>query len=245
MFDKYFQVGVATSSYQIEGTLLGDVKVNSIWDAFAKKDGAIADGKDGSIACEHVLRYKEDIALIKQLGVDTYRFSISWARVFPSEGNVSEEGLNFYRNILEELKLNGIKASITIYHWDMPQWVYEKNGGWCSRETAYIYLEYAKLLFDTFDEYADSWVTFNEPFCSTLLGYLAGTHAPGHKNPEEYLKAVHTINLAHGLAIRYYKSKYKKPIGIVLNVSPVYTLDNSFNNQIARNIQNADMNRMQ
>ena len=244
MFDKYFQFGVATSSYQIEGTQLGDEKVNSIWDAFSKKEGAIADGTDGSIACEHLLRYKEDIALIKELGVDTYRFSISWARVFPMEGQVSNAGLDFYRNILEELKGNGIKASITMYHWDMPQWLYEKNKGWADRETAYLFLEYAKLLFDNFDDYADSWVTFNEPFCSACLGYLSGKHAPGHQNAEEYLRAVHTINLAHGLAIRYYKSKYKKPIGIVLNVSPVYTVDNSFNNQIVRNIQDALTNRM-
>lgn len=244
MFDKYFQFGVATSSYQIEGTQLGDEKVNSIWDAFSKKDGAIADGTDGSIACEHVLRYKDDISLIKELGVDTYRFSISWARIFPNEGCVSKAGLEFYKGILKELKKNGIKASITMYHWDMPQWLYEKNKGWVDRETAYIFLEYAKLIFDTFDEYADSWITFNEPFCSACLGYLVGSHAPGHQNAEEYLKAVHTINLAHGLAVRYYKLKYKKPIGIVLNVSPVYTISNSYNNFIVKNIQDAAINKM-
>ena len=244
MFNKDFQFGVATSSYQIEGTQVNDENINSIWDSFAKVPDAISDGSDGSTACEHVLRYKEDVSLMKNLDIDIYRFSISWARIMPEKGIVSKEGLLFYRNLLKELKNNSIKASVTIYHWDLPQWIYEENGGWTCRDTAYLFLEYSKLLFDEFDEFVDSWVTFNEPFCSVYLGYLTGSHAPGHKNAVEYLKAAHTINLAHGLAVQYYKSNYKKSIGIVLNLSPAYTVDNSFNNKIAKEMQDASINRM-
>ncbi len=244
MFNKEFEFGVATSSYQIEGSHCGETKIESIWDAFAKKEGAVADGSDGSRACEHLIKYKEDIALMKELGVDTYRFSISWPRIMPEEGKISKAGIDFYNNLLEELRENGIKASVTLYHWDLPQWIYERNGGWVSRETAFLFLEYAKLMFDTFDEYVENWVTINEPFCISYLGHLEGAHAPGHKNVKDYLHAAHTVNLAHGLAVKYYKSKYNKPIGFVVNLSPICTVDNSFINQIAVRMQDAVVNRM-
>lgn len=244
MFNKNFQFGVATSSYQIEGSKVKGANLNSIWDAFAKKQGTVEDGSDGSVACEHVIRYKDDISLMKKLGVDVYRFSISWTRIIPKEGEVSSEGLDFYFNLFKELKANGIKAAVTMYHWDMPQWIYEKNGGWTTRETAYLFLEYAKILFDNFDKHVDNWVTLNEPHVSAYLGYFSGEHAPGHKNAKEYFRAVHYLNLAHGLAVEYYKSNYNKPIGIVVNLLPVYTTGNYINNKIAQSILDATINRM-
>lgn len=244
MFNKNFQFGVATSSYQIEGSKLNGANLNSIWDAFAKKQGVVEDGSDGSVACEHVIKYKEDIKLMKNLGIDVYRFSISWTRIMPKEGEISAEGLDFYFNLFKELKSNGIKTSVTMYHWDMPQWIYEKNGGWISRDTAHLFLEYAKVLFKNFDEYVDSWITLNEPHVSSYLGYMSGEHAPGHKNVKEYFKAVHYLNLAHGLAVEYYKSNYNRPIGIVLNLVPVYTIKDSVNNKIAQSILDATINRM-
>jgi len=244
MFDKNFQFGVATSSYQIEGTENRGKSIRSIWDCFAEKQGAIADGSNGSRACDHFNRYKEDVSLMKELGIDVYRLSISWARIMPEENVISEEGLEFYKNLLIELKENGIKASATLYHWDMPEWIYKKNDGWPCRDTADLFLEYAQRVFDALDEYVLNWVTFNEPFCSSFLGYLVGIHAPGHKDIQEYLHAVHFINIAHGMAVRYYKSKFSKPIGIVLNLYPVQTVDKSIKNKIAVNMQDALINRM-
>ena len=242
MFTKDFIFGAATSSYQIEGTKTTSGYIESIWDEFSKKPGAILDKSDGKVACEHIKYYKEDIQLMKELNIDAYRFSISWPRIMPKEGEISQEGIDFYKNLLIELKEKGLKTSVTIYHWDLPLWIYEKNGGWISRDTAYLYLEYMKLVTREFDEYVDQWVTFNEPFCSSFLGYLTGDHAPGHRNETDYIKAVHHLHLAHGLAVDYYKKNYHKPIGIVLNLTHVYSSDNSYNNRMAIKLWDAISN---
>ncbi|WP_461205463.1 GH1 family beta-glucosidase [Clostridium sp. DL1XJH146] len=243
MFSRDFIFGVATSSYQIEGTKTKDGYIESIWDDFAKKPGKILDKSDGKIACQHVKYYKEDVALMKRLGVDSYRFSISWARIMPKEGEISQEGIQFYKNLLLELKESGIKASVTMYHWDLPLWIYEKNGGWISRDTAYLFLDYVKVIVGKLDEYVDQWITLNEPLCSSFLGYLIGNHAPGHRDVTEYIKAVHHLNLAHGLAVDYYKNRYNKPIGIVLVLTQVYAADNSYNNKLAAKVSDAVGNR--
>lgn len=232
-----FIFGVATSSYQIEGT---HNNFESIWDTFAKKEGTVIDGTDGTVACDHEHLYKKDVEIIKNLGVDSYRFSISWARIIPRKGYVSEEGIKFYIDLFEELKSKNIKPSVTLYHWDMPQWCYEEGSDWRSERVLKYFLEYCEVCFKNFDKYVINWVTFNEPFCVTVMGYFYGGHAPGHKNINDLAMAVHTVFLCHTKAVKMYRKNYNsKPIGIVLNLIPVYSKINDELQKVAR--KNADM----
>ncbi len=230
--------GVATAAYQIEGGCKEGGRTPCIWDEFAKGDGNVLGYEDGSVACDHYHRYKEDIRLMKELGVDSYRLSIAWPRIFPEKNKINQEGIDFYINILEELKKNDIKPSITLYHWDLPMWAH-KEGGWLNREVVDWFLDFAKVCFDNFDEYALNFSTHNEPFCASFLSYMIGAHAPGHRSLEEGVKSAHHILLSHGKAVELYrKGGYKKEIGIVLNFTWVDSNSNSFADKIARN--NAD-----
>ncbi len=217
---KGFKWGVATAAYQIEGHFN---KFRTIWDYFADQDGKVFNRDNGEVACSHFEMYKEDVRLIKELGVDTYRFSISWARIFPRKGELSKEGIDFYKNLLLELKENDIQSNVTLYHWDMPEWIYLENGGWTSRDTVDYFLEYAKVIFEELDDLVDEWVTLNEPYCSTYLGYGVGIHAPGHSTVEEFFKSIHYILLAHGETVDYYKKHYQRPIGIVVNMTHIHS----------------------
>src|SRR5690554_6632642 len=187
-FTNDFVFGVATSSYQIEGAYREDGRTDSIWDVFSKTEGKIIDKSNGDIACDHYHRFEEDIELMKELNISSYRFSISWSRIIPKKGEVNQKGINFYRNLCEKLKKAGIQTAATIYHWDLPQWIYEENKGWIHENTVNYFLEYAKVLFETLDDVVDMWMTLNEPHCSAALGYLYGVHAPGHQNIEEFIK---------------------------------------------------------
>ncbi len=242
-FNKEFIFGVATSSYQIEGGFDKGGRTPSIWDTFAKTKGKVVNFDNGDVACDHYNRYKEDVAIIKELGVDCYRLSIAWSRIFPEYGRYNSEGMKFYKDLLMELKQNGIKTAVTLYHWDLPQWLQDR-GGWEERECADIFLQYAVKCFNELDDLTDMWITHNEPWCASFLSNALGEHAPGKKNITSALKAAHHILLSHGMAVREYRSLgCNKPIGITLNLSPAYPSSNSYADKLAASNADGFLNR--
>lgn len=215
-----FVFGVATASFQIEGGAEG--RLACIWDTFCAKPGNIRDGSNGLIACDHLRLWREDLALIQSLGVDAYRFSISWPRVMQQDGSLNPQGVDFYIQLLDELKARGIKAFVTLYHWDLPQYL-EDQGGWLNRQTAYLFADYADKISRAFGDRVYSYATLNEPFCSSYLGYEAGIHAPGHRNKAWGRQAAHHLLLAHGLALRVLRQNSPhSQNGLVLNFTPCY-----------------------
>ena len=222
---KSFLFGTATSSFQIEGDI--DNRLECIWDVFCRKPNAIADNSDGAIACEHIIRWREDIEILKTLGVDAYRFSISWPRVMNEDGELNHQGVSFYIQLLDELNAAGIKPFVTLYHWDLPQYLEEK-GGWINRQTAYDFANYAQKISTALGNRVYSYATFNEPFCSAYLGYEIGVHAPGRKGVKLGRTAAHHILLAHGLGMQVLrKTAPQALLGIVLNFTPCYAASNS------------------
>ncbi|WEV65902.1 GH1 family beta-glucosidase [Bifidobacterium sp. ESL0764] len=200
-FPNNFTWGVATASYQVEGASEEDGRVPSIWDTFCQRPGTIADGSSGRNACDEYHRYPEDIDLMKRLGVTAYRLSIAWPRIVTEDGTVNLAGIDHYRRLLETLRKADIKPVVTLYHWDLPQYLQDK-GGWARRDTALRFADYVGCLADAFGTQVDTWTTLNEPWCSAYLGYGSGAHAPGIQDYEQALKAVHHLNLAHGLAAK-------------------------------------------
>ena len=215
--------GVATSSYQIEGAVQVDGRGRSIWDAFCARPGAVADGSDGSVACESYLRLDDDLALLERLGVSAYRFSIAWPRIQPTgSGPVEPRGLDYYERLVDGLLARGIRPFPTLYHWDLPQ-ALEDAGGWPVRDTALRFADYAGVVAERLGDRVGSWATMNEPWCAALLGYAAGIHAPGRQEPESAYAAAHFLLLGHALG-RQAISSYvdSADVGIVLNLAPVW-----------------------
>ena len=218
-FPENFLFGVATAAYQIEGAAHEDGRADSIWDAFARVPGAVVDAHNGDVACDHYHRYADDVALMASLGLQTYRFSTSWARVRPDGGPVNAKGLDFYSRLVDSLLENNIKPWLTLYHWDLPQ-ALEEKGGWTNRDTAYRFAEYALDMHSALGDRVDAWTTLNEPWCSSFLSYIGGEHAPGIQDPEKGLAAGHHLLLAHGLAIQELrKADAKLQLGITLNLT--------------------------
>ena len=222
MFDKNFLWGTASSSYQIEGAFTEDGKGLSIWDTFSNKPGNIAHDENGNKACDHYHRYREDISLMKNLGIQAYRFSISWPRIFPdgivkdSDGNIryNKAGLDFYDKIVNFCLENNIKPFITIYHWDLPQ-ALEDKGGWLNRETAFVFADYAEFICKHFSDRVTNIATINEPQIISGLGYMLGLHAPGKKlDTVSVLSVIHHLALAHGLAVTKMRAVAKQPVKI-------------------------------
>lgn len=207
MFPKNFTWGAATASYQIEGGWNEDGKGPSIWDEFCHTPGKIRNGDTGDVACDHIHRYKEDVQLMKQLGLKAYRFSISWPRVIPEgTGKVNEAGIQFYSDLVDELLANGIEPFITLYHWDLPLRLQEK-GGWCNRESADWFAEYTALIADRLGDRVKHFFTFNE-ISVFIKGIITGDHAPGiQMTPGYYVKAYHNILCAHGRAVQELRKK--------------------------------------
>ncbi|WP_340506611.1 GH1 family beta-glucosidase [Bifidobacterium breve] len=202
VFPKDFTWGTATASYQVEGAVAEDGRTPSIWDTFCAQEGNIVDRTSGEKACEQYHRYQEDIEIMKRIGVNAYRFSVSWSRIIPEpDGKVNQTGVDYYRRLLDALRAAGIKPVCTLYHWDLPQYL-EDQGGWPNRDTAYRYADYAQVLAKSFGDSVDTWTTLNEPWCTAYLGYGNGAHAPGVKDYRKALEAVHHLNLAHGLGIQ-------------------------------------------
>jgi beta-glucosidase len=202
VFPEGFLFGTATASYQIEGAVNEDGRGPSIWDTFSHTPGATVDGDTGDIACDHYHRVDDDLDLIASLNVDAYRFSISWPRIQPTgRGPANPAGLDFYSKLVDGLIARGIQPVATLYHWDLPQ-ALEDEGGWTSRETAFAFAEYARIVGEALGDRVAIWTTLNEPWCAAYLGYAAGVHAPGKTDAVAAFRAVHHLNLAHGLAIR-------------------------------------------
>ncbi|MFG2496797.1 GH1 family beta-glucosidase [Streptomyces sp. NPDC048441] len=222
-FPADFLWGAATSAYQIEGAVREDGRTPSIWDTFSHTPGRTAEGHTGDIAVEHYHRYRDDVALMADLGLDAYRFSVSWSRVQPTgRGPAVQRGLDFYRRLVDELLGKGIKPALTLYHWDLPQEL-EDAGGWPARDTAYRFAEYAGFVGEALGDRVDSWITLNEPWCSAFLGYGSGVHAPGRTEPAAALHAAHHLNLAHGLGTQALRAALpaRSQVAVSLNSSVV------------------------
>jgi beta-glucosidase len=221
-FPGDFLFGVATAAYQIEGATKADGRKPCVWDAFSNMPGRVFNRDNGDVACDHYNRLEEDLDLIKEMGVEAYRFSIAWPRVIPDGvGRINEPGLDFYDRLVDGCKARGIKTYATLYHWDLPL-ALMGEGGWTARSTAYAFQRYAKVVMARLGDRLDAVATFNEPWCSVWLSHLYGVHAPGEKNMEAALHALHYTNLAHGLgveAIRHVSPKV--PVGLVLNAHSV------------------------
>lgn len=238
-----FIFGTATAAYQIEGAISEDGRTPSIWDAFTQKPGAVKNGDNGSVACNNYHLYREDIELMHKLGTDSYRFSISWPRIFPENGKYNPEGMKFYKNVVARLKEKGIKAAVTIYHWDLPMWA-QQCGGWLNRECAGWFVEFASKCFEELDGDVDMWITHNEPWCASFLSYHTGEHAPGHHNLQEAVAAAHNILLSHGMAVKKYRELGgKHRIGITLNLMPVYARTDSTADRLAARMRDGYQNR--
>ncbi len=219
-----FVWGAATAAAQIEGASHEDGKEDSIWDAFARVPGNIARGDTPEVAVDHYHRMPEDVALMKELGLDSYRFSVSWARVKPGDREFNRKGLDFYSRLVDDLLAAGILPWLTLYHWDLPQAVEEK-GGWTNRDTAERFLDYALGVHQVLGDRVDDWTTFNEPFCSSFIGYAGGEHAPGRQEPRAALGALHHQHLAHGLVVRELRGAGAARLGITLNLTNAIPAD--------------------
>ena len=223
VWPRGFLWGSATAAAQIEGAAHEDGKEDSIWDHFARLPGAIAGGDTPETAVDHYHRMPVDVAIMKQLGLDSYRFSTSWARVKPGDRAVNRAGLDFYSRLVDELLEADILPWLTLYHWDLPQSVQEV-GGWANRDTAFRFLDYAVSVHEALGDRVTHWTTFNEPLCSSLIGYASGEHAPGMQDPHAALAAVHHQHLAHGLAVRALRERgiqqsRELKLGITLNLT--------------------------
>ena len=224
MFPKGFLWGVASSAYQIEGAHDEDGKGPSVWDWYSHLGGKTAGGDTGDVACDHYHRWKEDLDLLRALGVGAYRFSVSWSRVMPEgRGRVNAAGLDFYDRLVDGLLARGIEPFPTLFHFDLPLALHRK-GGWPERDTAAAFGEYAAAVAGRLGDRAKWWITMNEPLVVAMLGYLLGKHAPGRRHPGAYARALHTLLLAHGKAVRAIRGSAKSDprIGIALNLSPVH-----------------------
>jgi beta-glucosidase len=244
LFPKDFLWGAATSSYQIEGATQQDGRAPSIWDQFCAEPGRIKDGSDGRHACEHYRLWKDDVRLMKELGLQAYRFSIAWPRVLPhGKGPLNEKGLQFYDRLVDELLANDIEPWVTLYHWDLPSALGDR-GGWLNRDVAEHFAEYARIMVQRLGDRVKHWITHNEPWCVAVLGYRIGEHAPGIRDPRSSWQAAHHVLLSHGLAMQAMRSEASELIaGITLNLNPAYPASASLIDQAAARDFDGSFNR--
>lgn len=243
-FRDDFVWGVATSAFQIEGATREGGRGASVWDTFCATPGKIRDGADADIACDHYHRVDEDIALMADLGVHAYRFSVAWPRVLPTgSGAVNAEGLDFYDNLVDKLCDAGIAPVVTLYHWDTPQPL-EDAGGWLARDTAHRFAEYAAIVGERLGDRVRMWIPLNEPMVETLFGYALGEYAPGRTLLFDALPAAHFQNLAHGLAVRALRAAGAESVGTANNHSPIWPADDSADDLTAARHLDAVINWM-
>lgn len=221
-FNKDFVWGIATSSYQIEGAYKEDGKGLNIWDVFSHEPGNVQQDHTGDVACDHYHKFKEDVALMKELGIKAYRFSLSWTRIFPEgTGKVNEKGVKFYSDLIDELLKNGIEPYITLFHWDYPYALYKK-GGWLNGESVKWFADYAAKVSELYSDRVKYFITFNEPQCFIGSGYLSSVHAPGLKvSYRDIFQMCHNVLKAHGAAVIALREKAKQPLKI--GYAPTYT----------------------
>jgi beta-glucosidase len=227
-FPKTFLFGAATSAYQIEGAHDADGKEPSIWDEFCRRAGVVDDGSTGDIACDHYHRYREDVSRMASLGLDAYRFSISWPRVLKDAGSaVNERGLDFYDRLVDALLEKGIRPFATLYHWDLPQ-ALQDRGGWDTPETVDRFAEFARVMAERLGDRVSDWITINEPEVAAFVGHSEGRHAPGLRDTKLALRVAHQLLLAHRAAEPAIRAHARAPrVGISLNLTPVHPASGS------------------
>jgi beta-glucosidase len=246
IFPKDFVWGVATSAYQIEGAWNEDGKGPSIWDTFTHTPGKIANQETADTSVDHYHRYKDDVALMKELGLDAYRFSVAWSRVLPAgTGMVNRAGLDFYDRLVDELLRNRIEPYVCLFHYDLPQALQDK-GGWPNRDTSFAFADYARVVTERLSDRVSVWMTHNEPWVTAAAGYFDGAHAPGIKDPVATFKAMHHLLLSHGLAAEAIRSAAKRPVkvGITLNLNPVHPATESKKDHDAAKRMDVMLNRV-
>ena len=235
-FPDGFLWGTASSSYQTEGAWNEEGKGESIWDRFSHTPGNVKNGDTGDVACDHYHLYKKDVALMKTLGIQAHRFSISWPRVLPKgKGEINRAGLVFYSRLVDELLEAGIEPWVCLYHWDLPQ-ALQEEGGWANRNIAQYFADYAGLMARELGDKVKRWLILNEPRCAAWLGHLTGIHAPGIRNLTTALQASHHLLLAQGKAIqtlREINPDFK--IGTILDINAVHPITNDAKDQKAAN----------
>ncbi len=242
-FPDDFLWGAATSAYQIEGSPLADGAGPSIWHRFAHTPGLVVDGDTGDVACDHYRRYEDDVRLMRDLDLQSYRFSIAWGRILPGgTGRVNEAGLDFYDRLIDTLLRHDIQPCVTLYHWDLPAALYDR-GGWLNREIAGWFADYASVVFEAYDDRVDLWSTLNEPWVVMEAGYVNGNHAPGHRNLFEGPIVAHNLLRAHAEAVRRYRRVGSGEIGLVVNLEPKYAASASREDEAARERAHAYTNR--
>ena len=241
-FPQGFLWGAATAAHQIEGSPLADGAGPSIWTRFAHTPGMTMNGDTGDVACDHYRRWKDDVKLMRELGLQAYRFSVSWSRILPEgTGRVNQAGLDFYSRLVDELLANDIEPLLTLYHWDLPAALDDK-GGWLNRDSADWFAEYGQVLYRALDGRVKKWVTLNEPWVITDGGYLHGVLAPGHRNKYEAPIATHNLMRAHGAAVQAYRATGAHEIGLVVNIEPKYAATDSSDDAAAVKRAHAYMN---
>ena len=242
-FPLGFHWGAATAAYQVEGSPLSDGAGPSIWHRFAHTPGMIRDGDTGDVACDHYRRFRDDVALMRDLGLTAYRFSIAWARVLPEgTGAVNPKGLDHYERLVDELLAAGIEPLATLYHWDLPA-ALDDRGGWLNPDVAGWFAEYARIVFRRLDDRIKLWATLNEPWVVADGGYLHGALAPGHRSPFEAPRASHNLMRAHAAAVTAYRTEGHYRIGLVVNLEPKHPASASAEDLAATRRADAYMNR--
>lgn len=219
-----FVWGTATASYQIEGAVAEGGRTPSVWDTFTRIPGAVVAGDTGDVACDHYHRYREDVALMARLGLGAYRFSLSWPRIVPAAGTLNPAGLDFYDRLVDALAEHAITPWITLYHWDLPQWL-EDRGGWAAREVVDHFGELTGVVQDRLGDRVRHWITLNEPWCTANLGYVGGSHAPGRQEPAAGVAATHHLLLAHGRAVAVLRRDPGAVVGYTINTTVADPLD--------------------
>ena len=243
-FPDDFLWGTATSAYQIEGAWNRDGKGESIWDRFAHRSGKIKDGRTGDNACDHYNRFEADVALMKDLELGAYRFSVSWPRIFPlGKGAVNPAGLDFYSRLTDCLLEAGVEPLVTLYHWDLPL-ALENLGGWSNRDVAGWFGDYAATVSRRLGDRVKMWIPLNEPQVFGILGYYRGEHAPGLEDPLKYLAASHYINLAHGTAVEALRAEVSGArVGTALQLAPIHPRTDAEQDRRAAHLLDGLMNR--
>lgn len=236
-----FLFGAASASYQVEGAWNEDGKGLSNWDVFSKIPGKTFENTNGDVAVDHYHRYKEDIALMAEMGLESYRFSISWPRIFPNgTGEVNEKGLEFYNNLIDECLKYDIVPFVTLYHWDLPQ-ALEEKGGWKNKKTVEAFVRFADTCFQSFGDRVNHWITFNEAVIFCSLGYLTGAHPPGIEGDVKgYFQTTHNVFVAHARAVELFKQNgHTGEIGITHVFNPAFSIDDAEENKFAEMHANA------
>ncbi|HET6487261.1 MAG TPA: GH1 family beta-glucosidase, partial [Spirochaetia bacterium] len=245
-FPNGFLWGAATAAYQVEGASREDGKGESIWDRFCERPGAIHGGDTGDVACDHYHRWREDVTLMHALGLKSYRFSVSWPRVFSNgRGKPNRKGMDFYQGLVDGLLANGIEPALTLYHWDLPQ-ALQDHGGWTNRDTASWFADYAAAVYQALGDRVKLWMTLNEPQVSAFAGYVDGAHAPGLRDLSAGLRASVVLHRAHALAVQAFRGMSlgrTARVGIALDLHPVWPVGDGHADEDAARIADGVQNR--